>query len=378
MSRLGATSTFLSLLIAPALASAQSDAGLWRWVHPNAKAVVSIDLQRVKQSPAGAMLREKFHAASPLPIPMAKIPGMEFLNDVDRVLISSPGEATAAAAPDDVPTATPEIPGIAGDAPFLIAIHGHFDLAKVKQVLVQYGAKPQVFNSIAVYRPQGKNGKDMAFVPVDATTILVGDASSIFASLERNKFAPPTPAPGSLLAHAAEMDANYEAWVLISAPEALGSERITQMLSGSEWGADTRGLEAGISFRNGLALDVLVRFVSEAAAQKMVSELTRMAKITTKDKGEPVVQELGKKLKIAAEGAAAHISLRLTAQELAKNVEMLQARQQLRITADPTPNRAPVANVRPVITPAPVPAKPAVIRIEGLDEGTREVPYPEP
>ena len=74
----------------------------------------------------------------------------------------------------------------------------------------------------------------MAFVPLDAQTILIGDSTSIFASLEHNQFAPRPPAAGSVLARAAEMDANYEVWVLVSTAEMLGSDRLAAMFSGGD------------------------------------------------------------------------------------------------------------------------------------------------
>jgi hypothetical protein len=371
MLRLRTTSTWFALLLAPVFANGQSDAGLWRFVHPNAQAVISIDWQRVKQSPAGAMIREKWVNAGALPIP--PVPGIEFLDDVDRILISSPGQNAGEPAPEPDSDAAPTF---VPDAPVLIVVHGHFDLAKVRQVLVQHGAKAQTFNSIQVYRPQGKNAKDLAFVPLDAQTVLIGDPSSIFASLERNKFAPPPLAAGSILARVAEMDANYEVWVLMSTPDVLGSDRLTAMFSGGEWGSDARGFEAGLSFRNGLAADVVVRFATEAAAKKLASEMARLMKMAVKDKtGEPVMQELGKKLKFAVEGPAARISLRLTAQELEKNAQVFASARKAPALA---PTAAPVAEIRPVVTPLPAaPSKASVIRIEGLDEGTREVPYRE-
>lgn len=386
MAPLRATSTFVCFLLAPALGSAQSDLGLWRYVHPNAKAVISIDWQRVKHSAVGAMLREKFQnakasataAAAPLPIP--QFPGMEMLDDVDRVLISTPGESAAKPAaeanPDTPATDAVSVRSAAQDAPVLIVIHGHFDLIKLKQLLAHYGTKPQMFNSTEVYRPQGKEGKDMAIVPLDPQTILAGDAPSVFSTLERNKFAPPSPAPGSILARAAEMDATYEAWVLTAAPDDLGNDQLKAMLNGSDWGSDARGFEAGVSFRSGVLVDVVVRFASEASAQKMVNQLGPMIQLTAKARGsEPAMQDLASKLKITAEGQAAHVSLHLTAQEVAKSVEKMQASYERGLAAG---QRAASADIRPVVRPAPVPPKPAVIRIEGLDNGTREVPYHEP
>lgn len=388
MSPLRATSTFVCLLLAPALGIAQSDAGLWRYVHPNAKAVISIDWERVKHSAVGAMLRQKFETAkasatataAPLPIP--QFPGMEMLDDVDRILISTPGEPAAkpvqdanpdASAADAAPVAT-----AAADTPLLIVVHGHFDLIKLKQLLAHYGTKPQMFNSTEVYRPQSKDGKDMAIVPLDPQTILVGDVASVFATLERNKFATPPPPPGSILARAAEMDANYEAWVLTAAPDALGNDQLNAVLSGSDWGSDTRGFEAGVSFRTGVLVDVVVRFASEASAQKMVTELGHMIQLTAKTRAnEPAMQDLANKLKVTAEGLAAHFRLQLTAAEVAKSVQTMQASYQRGAAA--AQHTPPVdVNIRPVVRPAPVPPKPAVIRIEGLDNGTREIPYHEP
>src|SRR5579864_625064 len=157
---------WLSILIVPWVASAQTEPELLRFVHPDAKALISIDWKRVRQSHLGTMIREKWVDGS-------AIPGAEFLNDVDRVVIASPGRN-----PMDASTA---------EAPMLIAVGGRFDLAKVRDVLSAQGAKPQMFNNVQVYRPQGKTS-EMAFVLLDAQTILIGDARSVFASLERGAF----------------------------------------------------------------------------------------------------------------------------------------------------------------------------------------------
>jgi hypothetical protein len=74
------------------------------------------------------------------------------------------------------------------------------------------------------------------------------------------------------------------------------------------------------------------------------------------------------------DGSAAKIALRLTEQELEASVEAFAAGQNA--SAQLAGNTEPVANPTPL--PAPASAKPSVIRIEGLDEGTREIPYPDP
>ncbi|HYL35032.1 MAG TPA: hypothetical protein VEV17_03860 [Bryobacteraceae bacterium] len=340
-----------ALILAPAIGRAQSDPGLWRFVHPNAKAVISVNWSRMQQSHIGAMIREKF-VDSPTAPP---IPGIEFLKDIDRFLLSSPGRN-----PDDP----------SPDAPMLIAIGGHFDLAKMRSLLARQGAKPQQFNSFQVYRPQGKDARDLAFVLFDPQTILIGDSRSVFAGLERSAFPAPPPDANSLLARAAQMESSYDAWAILNAPGALASDRLTALLSGADLDERVQGFELGLSMRNGLAADVALGFETEAAAKKMAGELSKIMKLAVKDKlGEPALLDLEKKLKFTSEGTQAKLTLRLTPQELEKNAQIFAASRK----------QAPagVADIRPVIkqSPAPQPAEKKVIRIEGLDSGPREIPY---
>src|ERR1700719_361981 len=203
----------LSILLAPLVASAQTDPALLRFVPTGAKALISIDWKRVRQSQVGAMIREKWVDGS-------AIPGVELLNDIDRVVISSQGRNPADAS--------------AEDAPMLIVVGGHFDLAQVRGILGAQGAKPQMFNNVQVYRPQGNSGKEMAFVLLDAQTILIGDPHSVFGSLERTTFPMPAPDANSLLARAAQLDTSYDAWALITTPGVLASDRLMAMFAGGE------------------------------------------------------------------------------------------------------------------------------------------------
>src|SRR5882762_9091745 len=233
------------LLAAPAIAPAQTDPALWRFIQPNAKAIISIDWKHVRQSHVGTMLREKWVDTN-----SAAMPGAEFLNDVDRFLISSGGQSAG----DE-----------AAEPPVLIVVRGHFDLPRVRKLLVTHGAKAQAFNSVQVYRPQGKNSKDMAFVLLDAQTIFIGDARSVFAAVDRNAL-PSTPVDSSpALTRAAAMDATYEVWALITTPGALANDRLMGLLSGGEVGSNALGYEVGFSFKNGLSADASVLFESDSA-----------------------------------------------------------------------------------------------------------------
>jgi len=355
-------SKFLALVLglAPMIATAQTEAGPWRFVPPNSKAVISVDWSRIRKSHVGTLLRERW-------IDGAGVPGTEFLDSADKFLMSSSGKVS-----DD------------SEAPLLVVVSGHFDLAKVRTVLAQHRVKPQKYGESLVYRPQGKNAKDMAFALLDAQTILIGDSRSIFAALDRSAFPAAQPAPGSIAARAPDMDSTYDAWAIVNGPDVLGSDRLAALLSGADTDADARGFEFGLSLRSGLAADVTLMFGSESTAKAMSGELSRMLKLAIKDKlGEPALLDLEKRIKFAAQGSVAKLTLRLTAQELEKNAQIFTASHK---TPDPG-----VAQIRPVVKaeqPGPVvtpiakldtPAKPEkkVIRIEGLDDGPREIPYNE-
>jgi hypothetical protein len=359
MFRLRATLA-LAILFAPIVAKGQSDPGLWRFVSPNAKALIGIDWARIRQSHEGAMIRQKWQAVAGKQMPA--IPGLELLDDVDRILISSAGKNSQ----DD-----------SDESPILIAIHGHFDATQVRRLFAHFGAKPQTYNSFQVYRPQGKSTKDMAYVFFDAETILFGDPASIFAALDRNQFGPPPsqPAgtPGSMAARAAQMDANYEFWLIMDAAEIISNDRIAALFQGGEWASEAQSFEGGVNLRAGLVADIAVRFSSDVTAKRVATELSRIMNLAAKDKSTGPMQNIARKLKFNADGTAIKVSLRLNEMELEETAQALAASKKAgepsaRAAVDLTPARAPVS----------VPPKPAVIRIEGLDEGTREIPYHDP
>jgi hypothetical protein len=353
------SSLVLAALLSPIVAAAQSEPALWRFVHPNAQALISIDWARIRQSPAGAMIRDTWLNSSALPA----IPGLELLNDIDRVLISSPGNSSS-----DEST----------QQPVLIVIHGRFDPARVRQIFTHFGAKPQSYNSFQVYRPQGKDrkdGKDMAFLLFDPETILFGDSKSIFLTLDRNQFGPPSQASASLLARAAAMDPNYDFWVIMDAFEIMSNDSVAALLRGGDWASEAQGFEAGVNLRSGLAADITVRFSSDDVAKRVTTELTRVTNMAARDhrSGAPM-QEIAKRMKFGSDGSAAKISLRLSEQELEKSAQAFAAGLK---AAQSAGNAASPSDAAPAPAPVPTAAK-SVIRIEGLDEGPREIPFQDP
>jgi hypothetical protein len=350
----------LIALLVPAVAECQSDAGQWRFVHPKAKALIGINWQRIRQSPAVALLRDRWLNAQS----MGDFPGIELLDEVDRVVISAPG------AQND-----------AQESALLIAVYGHFDAAEVRRLFAHLGAKAQSYNSFEVYRPQGAGAKDFAWVLVDPGTILCGDPPSIFAALDRSRFPATMPEPGSAAARAPDLDSTYDLWMILSGPDAMANDRLANLLRGSEWIPDAQGIEAGINFRSGLAADVTLHLASDSAAKHAVIELGHLLAAASKDHSvEPQNRELIKKLKFSSEGAAAKISLRLNPEELQTTAQAFAAAHPVAVVAVKSPDPAgaiPVASsAGPAFAAKPtLAAKPPMIRIEGLDEGPIEIPY---
>ncbi len=351
MSRLRSAFAPFVLATLGTILNGQTDPGLARYIQPKANILIGVNWKLVRQSASMNTFREKLLDSN---MSFRLTPGIELLDQIDRVLVSgqSPSQGTT-------------------DTAGLIAVGGHFDLVKIRGMLATFGLKPQLFHSTQVYRPQGAQGQNMAIVLVNAQTILLGDSRSIFAALERNNFPQSAPDPTSLTARAAEMDANYDVWVFGNGLNKLAGDRMSTMFGNEDLSAEERGFEAGASLRNGFAADMTIRFETEVAAKKLILEIEKKLKTAATDQaGEAALAELEKKLKITAEGSDVKVSLHLTPQELEKNASMLAEMRKATVAAAPVDVRPAI---RPVYTPPP-PEK-REIRIEGLDDGPRVIPY---
>ncbi len=322
--------------------SAQTDAGLWRFVHPNAKALIGIDVRAIAGSRIAGEMAAQFHSlAIPFPLPAA-LSVMDPINSIDRVLLSSPG-----ADPAD----------LSAEPPVIIAAAGRFEPGKLARIFMQAGAKPQFFDGVTIYRPPEKNS-DFGVVVLNSQTLLAGDAKSLYTVLDRiSKNVSTIPA---IVERARDMDVAYDFWAILSAPpSAMHSDRFPlASLAGK-----MTGFQAGIALRDGLALDVNITAASEAGAKEMSTQLSKLLRLVTKDRdNHPEWAGLNKKFKITIENSDVHIALRVAApdvERMAKVFEEARARGQQASIAPKPPARQ-------------------VIRIEGLDDGPREVPYRPP
>ena len=333
------------------LAPAQTDAGLWRFVHPNAKALIGIDVHRIRTSQLVTEMTSQLHGIGlPVPLPL-HMPGMDMINTVDRVIISSPGRN-----PND-PNQEP---------PLLIAISGQFEPGKLGERLLKAGARRQVFESVTIYRLQEQASSDFGFVVLNSQTLLIGDVKSLFAIIER--VGKGAAAPPGIVERARDLDIAYDFWaILLTPPSAMASDRfpITDMAE------KLNGFEAGIAVRNGLIIDVNFNTTSEAAAKAMSAQLSKFIHLAAKDReNHPEFAGLDRKVKFTVDRSDLHLALHIDTQDtsrLAKAFSAARAKRQgfSAQAIEPPSSEAPVKQLE----------QKQVIRIEGLDGGPREIPY---
>lgn len=299
---------------------------LWRFVHPNAKAVAGIQWSRVRESELGRWIQRRW-------IDGIALPASEFLQDVDQVLISSPG----------APVSTDQ-----DEPPLLIAIRGRFNMARVEEVLLSQGTNKQMFGRVPLYRPKINTAFDPVFAIVDPETILAGDLQSIFSTLER----PWSGSSTQWLERAEVLSKHYDCWALMRDSGTIHNFLLSSLI-GNTLSPDSQGFEAGISVRDGLAMDITLRVRSERSARLLQSNLNRMIRLASFQTANPSgFTAFLDKMRIATDGSNVLLSLRLSGVEASRNLN-------------------PVREVKPPLQAQ----RNLTIKIDGLDEGPREVPF---
>lgn len=187
------------LVVLAATAVAQVPASwpkVWNLAHPNAAALIGVDVRGIRESALFQSLGDQLKtagAALPSMQGRAMLPGKEFFNDIDSVLISSPGS------PKPTAKASAAKPSAAKDnPPFLMIVTGHFPAEHLQAFLK---GESHVYDTVDVYRPDPHGNSSVA--RLDENTLLVGDAASVRAAIDRRNLNPKTPTP--LLARAAAM-----------------------------------------------------------------------------------------------------------------------------------------------------------------------------
>ena len=238
--------------------------------------------------------------------------------------------------------------------------------------------KAVAYQSVEILERTEADGATITLALVSAQTVLVGDAPSVRAALDHYFAADPGQASNPLFSRAAELAAKSDLWIVAKASPSDFSDNGGDQ---AKFLNDIEAIEAGVSLADGLGVELNLGTKSAESATTLAGGLQFMLGMMTADKNASQgLPDLTKKLYISTDGPLVHIVLSLDAQDVQaalKSVgpDMLpdfggssdkEAEVQTAMDAAPNP-------LEEKIPAAPV--ERGTIRIYGLEEGVREIPF---
>lgn len=352
----------LFVLVAVAAAQPVSHPALWKYVHPKATILAGIDVSQVAASPLGRKLSSDFKISSWTESLSGQ--GLDFVSGVDRILLSSPGPASATARPQD--------------APVVVAVQGRFEPDKIRKFALAQGGQSLPYKGVNIMLAPKSEG-DMAVALVSAQVLLTGDLSSVKAALDHHAAFSPEAAAAPLFARATELNTLYEVWFVSQTPIAgfgLPASPGLQPL------ADVQGFEGGLSVREGLGLELNLQTASPEAAKMLAETAQVMLQFANAGPARaPALTDLLKRLRIQPEEDRVAFSIAWSQSQVEAAVGQWKTRffksgPQVAHSPKPPAVPEPLAAVAKPATP-PAPPVPMVVKIYGLEGGTREVVLPQ-
>jgi hypothetical protein len=354
--------------------------------QPDAKILIGVDVRGLRNSSLADSMPPQTRTQLQAPLGMLHVPGIELLDDIDSVFLSSSGDLSAGpskAAPAPKPgTVGAALAPPKTSAPFLLALIGTFPDEHLRPLLK--GAHPS-YKGINVYRGTGADPTSIAIL--DEHTVLLGDDKSIYRAIDRKTAGPQ--AQGPLLARARELAASNDIWIV--ARDESGN---LQKASGpaAAFAAEIEGLDLGLAVRDGFNLDVSLATKTEVGAQSLAQLVSTQIQTAISSKMDAERSaEFWRRVKVNADGRRMQVQIALTKEELQENIRLAQQQR----TASPTPvsssssrpsattgvapgsirNTTPGGTI-PITVSQPPPAappKPGTIKIYGLEGGVREI-----
>jgi hypothetical protein len=315
---------------------------LWQYVHPQARAIAGANWKEVSGSDVGRLLQIEFARMG-----LKNTGPASVLDNMERVLISSPGGS-----------------GVQKDPTALVALEGRFDSPRIRAVLAE-GTRRSRYRGIEICSgPRGSGGQPMELAILSHALLLIGDRSSVRAAIDH-----PAPPSGPLMVRARRLAAQNEIWAVMSTPpSAFAGEGLPQ----AELLKDIQGMDLGIALRTGLAISLHLQSSTPAKAKEMIAALATLVSLAGMEGGDPQLKQVVSKMRISVESNTVAVVFALNSDEFREGLRAASGR--LRQTVATATLRAPEA---PEAMPTAAPRR-RVIRIEGMDEGPREIPMNPP
>lgn len=336
----------IALVIFAAAAAAQTNN--WELGHPDAKLLLGIDLKTIRESAAWQAVRDQMKSqppapGSPLQASMQTM-ALGIFDQIDRIFLSSPANTTSNAKTNP---------------PFLLAVEGKFPVSQLKPFLQ---TAPRRYRTAEIYRTSKTGTTSLAVL--DRGLLLLGDEKSVLSALDRRGHA--LPPVSKLLARAKALAATHDFWIV--ADESLSKFQPASTASNpiaTQFASQIKGLDFGLAVREGFQFELSLATESETAATQMAQMLgTQIQMAVASQPNSAETAEMVQKLKIDSLGNRMRVSLALTNDEFAAQLQAARLQAAAAAAAPKTP------------PPAARPAKPASsgkITIYGLDGGPRVI-----
>ena len=326
-------------LLCSGFAAAQSHPSWWNNASPKATALVGIEWQSIQNTPVAEALESELWGNM-------GFPDLPCLRHARQIVISSP-ELLAL---------------VSGNCSTLPDQTGAF--------------KPMNYRGVEMYFSHEKGTLSVAML--NDQLVMIGEPETLQLAVDRTLATTKDYTP--LLAKAAQFSGK-DFWIVSSQlPDDLASRFLPMAV-------DAQRFEGFVSFRAGLELHVTLTSASEQQAKETAAKLQKdMA-------GLPAIF---RHMELAADTESIVLSLTATrdqvmasmraaeSEELApKPVETVKVETPTHVEYVPVelpkPEPLKVLAAKPVEkSPEPVPAKPQVVRIMGLDDGPKEIVLPPP
>jgi hypothetical protein len=324
---------------------AQSHPSWWTYASPNATALVGIDWQTVRTSPFAEPIEAELWGD-------LRFPELSCLHNARQFLVSSPE--------------------------LLALARGSFSGNALRDQAAKKGFNAMTYRGVDMWF-SGEKGV-LSVARMNDQVVMIGDPKTLEMAVDRSLTDSKTHSP--LLARAAKF-AQKDLWVVASQlPDDLASRFVPL-------DSEAQSFEGSLTVRNGLEMEAVLNASSEQEANASGEKLRGSV---------PTLPAIARGLQVTVEQDSVRLALRATREQVTaalrgrdpvgepvETIKVESPGQVVQVVVDKpeaarlavveNPVEKPVENVVEKVV-AKVPEKPQMIRIVGLDEGTREIVLP--
>jgi hypothetical protein len=341
----------------------------WRFAHPEAQILAGVDFRKLAETPDGQQIRAQFVAALGAPV----------LDQAERLLLSSVVEST-------------------GKRSDVLILSGSFSLANLRKMAMAEGARMLPYKGLEIAAPAGAVASDphLAWItgPGGGTTVLIGTRPAIQAAAERSKAQLESLASvNPLFKRARDLAAEHPVWVSCeTVPQGFGPKTLDRFIEDGD-GTDVgqlEGFDLGVRLGKNTDLNFWVWTPTEATADAVLKLLQGAAGSTEQFVLAPWLRELQGSIEegtlvlgspMLPGSVATRVGPLLAAFALPVDIRAVAPKPvpELAIRAKveasvPITGMPPVPIVTMPAAPPPPPKK-LFVRIEGMDDGVKDIPY---